>query len=334
MMNYELFKGIVQEKILEYMAPEYANATVEVTTVNKVNRQMDALCIHNNDDKVALNLYINQMYEQYLETEDLQNVLMDAAKNFQEAMQNKPKTLEGLDFESFRENVVFALVNKEQNREMLKDVVHRDYQDMAIIYRWVVSKEKDGISSTMVTDQLAKRLGVTEQELFERAMENTPRIMPTKVTSLQETIMELFCQDTGITMDEAKQMGMFDLGEEETSIVWVVTNEMGVNGASSILLTDEMAKIADRVGTDLYLLPSSIHEMLAVSTMFGSPESFARMVQDVNMSAVSLEDRLSNNVYFYDKEARTISMATDVPNKKLGDVVAEQSVRYDNEPIR
>ena len=52
------------------------------------------------------------------------------------------------------------------------------------------------------------------------------------------------------------------------------------------------------------------------------------------MSAVSLEDRLSNNVYFYDKEARTISMATDVPNKKLGDVVAEQSVRYDNEPIR
>lgn len=335
MMNYEIFKGIVQEKILNYMGPEYANAIVDIETVQKVNQQMDALIIRNQDDKISVSLYVNEMYKQYLKSEDLQEVMMDAVRVYKEAMENKPVQYEQLDFEGIRENVVFSLVNTEQNKELLENVMHREFQDMSIIYRWIINTEKEGIASTMITNRLAENVGISEQELYELAMENTPRILPIKVVTLQDMIMDMFCRDSGMSREEVEQMGFATFGDpSENDTVWVVSNEQGINGASSILLTDEMAKVAERAGSDLYLLPSSVHEMLAVSTSFGEPEMFAEMVQDVNMTTVSLEERLSNNVYLYDRDTRSISMATDVPNRAIGDVVAEEPMHYEDGPIR
>ena len=43
MMDYQSFKDVVVEKILDFMPPEYANAIVEVHDVEKVNRTLDGL---------------------------------------------------------------------------------------------------------------------------------------------------------------------------------------------------------------------------------------------------------------------------------------------------
>ena len=58
-----------------------------------------------------------------------------------------------------------------------------------------------------------------------------------------------------------------------------------------------------------------IHETIAVSVEMGAPEYLAQMVHDVNMTAVTLDERLSNNVYHYDKDLRKLELATDVPEK-------------------
>lgn len=46
------------------------------------------------------------------------------------------------------------------------------------------------------------------------------------------------------------------------------------------------------------------------------------------MSQVSLEERLSNQVYHYDKDARRLTLATDTPNKRLDGMVAEANLIY------
>ena len=51
----------------------------------------------------------------------------------------------------------------------------------------------------------------------------------------------------------------------------------------------------------------------------GSPEMLAQMVVEVNMQEVSLDERLSNQVYHYDKDLRKLTLATDTPNKRLDD---------------
>ena len=80
---------------------------------------------------------------------------------------------------------------------------------------------------------------------------------------------------------------------------------------------------------NLYILPSSVHEVLAVSTELTEPEELAQMVAEVNMQKVALEERLSNQVYHYDKDLRKLTLATDTPNKRLDGIVAEPQLVYD-----
>ena len=44
------------------------------------------------------------------------------------------------------------------------------------------------------------------------------------------------------------------------------------------------------------------------------------MVYEINMDQVDINDRLSNQVYCYDKDLRTLRIATDTINKSLDDV--------------
>ena len=95
------------------------------------------------------------------------------------------------------------------------------------------------------------------------------------------------------------------------------------------ILAPELHELAESLESDLYILPSSVHEVIAVSSDMGSPEMLAQMVVEVNMQEVSLDERLSNQVYHYDKDLRKLTLATDTPNKRLDGIVAEPPLVYD-----
>lgn len=76
--------------------------------------------------------------------------------------------------------------------------------------------------------------------------------------------------------------------------------------------------------SDLYILPSSVHEVIAVSAEMGDPYEFAEMVSEINM----------NQVYHYDKDLRKLSLATDTPNKRLDGIVAEPPMVYETKQSR
>ena len=83
---------------------------------------------------------------------------------------------------------------------------------------------------------------------------------------------------------------------------------------------EPLHELAEKFGSDLYILPSSVHEVIAVSADMGSPDDLAEMVYEINMEQVDIDDRLSNQVYCYDKDLRTLRLATDTINKSLDDV--------------
>lgn len=105
-------------------------------------------------------------------------------------------------------------------------------------------------------------------------------------------------------------------------------NEQGINGAVSMLYEDKLHELSERLDSDLYIMPSSIHETIAISATSMDPEELAMMVQEVNMNEVSLGERLSNQVYHYDKDLRTLRLATDTPNKRLDGIVADMQMIY------
>ncbi|MGN0133079.1 MAG: DUF5688 family protein [Lachnospiraceae bacterium] len=327
MMNYEIFKEVVAEKFMDYMPEQYQGMRLRVEPVNKVNKVLDGITLVGSGAgrSVSPTLYINHMYEHYLETENLQEVLQSAARRMDMAFKEMPEVGD-VNLEGAKDNIVFQVINTLQNEDMLRDMPHREFQDLSIIYRWVVKVDENGIQSSAIRNNLAEQLGMNEEQLFKCAVENTRRIFPPTVKSMNDVIREMFVSD-GMPAEVADMM----IGEmPEDKMMWVISNDRGINGAGSMLYEDNLHKLAMKLETDLYILPSSVHECIAVSTNVGDPYELAEMVSEINMGQVALEDRLSNQVYHYDKDARRLTLATDTPNKRLDGMVAEAQLIYDN----
>ena len=331
MMNYEIFKEVVIEKFKDYLPEKYQNMTLRVEPVNKVTKVLDGITLvaEGEGRSVSPTMYINYMYEHYLETENLQEVLQSAAKSMEKAFMEMPE-VGNVEFDSAKDNIVFQVINTLQNEDMLRDMPHREFQDLSIIYRWVVKVDENGIQSSVIRNNLAEKLGMNEEQLFKCAVENTRKIFPPTVKSMNDVIREMFMSD-GMPVEVADMM----IGEmPEDKMMWIISNERGINGACSMLYEDNLHKLAMELETDLYILPSSVHECIAVSASMGDPNELAEMVNEINMDQVALEDRLSNQVYHYDKDARRLTLATDTPNKRLDGMVAETQLIYDSGKTR
>ena len=126
---------------------------------------------------------------------------------------------------------------------------------------------------------------------------------------------------------EIADMMIAEMPEDQQ--MYVISNDKGINGAVSMLYEDGLHDLAEKLGSDLFILPSSVHEVIAISANMGDPNELAAMVTEINMGQVALDERLSNQVYHYDKELRKVTLATDTPNKRLDGIVAEAPLVYD-----
>lgn len=326
MMNYEIFKEVVAEKFMDYMPEQYQGMKLDIHTVDKVNVTLDGMnLVGDSDIPGTPSIYINDMYEQYQKSIDLQYVLQSTAFKMERAMKEAPDVVPTIDFSSAKDNIVFQLVNTEQNKEMLQDTPNRSFQDLSIIYRWIVKTDVEGIQSTVIHNSLAEKLGLSEEQMFKLAVENTRRIFPPTVKSMNDVIRDMFMKD-GMPAEIAEMM-IGEIPAEKT--MWVISNDRGINGAISMLYVDKLHDLSENLGTDLYIMPSSLHEVIAVSASMGDPNELAQMVAEINMDQVALDERLSNQVYHYDKDLRKLSLATDTPNKRLDGIVAEPKLIYD-----
>ncbi len=321
MMEYEIFKGVVEEKFKEFLPEEYKNAKIEKRQVNKVNSKWDGLSVISDESGISPTIYVNQMYEDYMETGNMNETLDRAAKVCVKAMEDKKSinVQDCFDADYAKENIVFQLINTEQNKEMLANMPSFTFKDLSVIYRMVVKVNERGIESAPINNGLAKKLGFTEEQLFQLAAENTKRIFPPVIKTMNEIMRELFMKEDGM-VEEMVDMMLDEIPKEQQ--MYVISNNHGVNGAVSMLYEDVLHNLAEKLDSDLYILPSSIHEVIAVGTSMGDPDELASMVAEINMDQVKIEERLSNQVYLYDKDLRKVSLATDTPNKRLDGIGA------------
>lgn len=199
MMEYEIFKGVVGEKFKEFLPEKYQDAQVEIRPVDKVNRTLDGLSIRVNEPgmNISPTIYVNHMYEDYVTTENLNATLERAAEGFMKAMEQKERfnVNELTNAECAKDKIVFQLINTEQNKEMLANMPHREFKDLSVIYRMVVKIDGEGIASTPIHHGLAETLGFTEEQLFKLAAENTKRLLPPVVKSMNDVMREIFMKD-------------------------------------------------------------------------------------------------------------------------------------------
>lgn len=310
--SFSDFMGEVQDTILSYLPKEYEGADIDVQERTKVNRNQTGLTIipANHSGETTPTLNMEAFYESYKNGESMDQILSRMADTITRAFDEIKDTpiAENPMGLMDKHKVYMQLINKESNRELLATVPHRDFNDMAIIYRVLVDKNEDGIQSVVVNDDLAEHMDVTEEELFELGAEQTKELFPVKIDSLANVMRGFF-----MDMDDISDDLISDMGMDEDMGLYMVTNDMCVNGATYMVYDDVLYEVAGKLHDDLYILPSSIHEFLAVPSSMGSPEELAAMVKDINSGVVREEDRLSNQVFFYDKDKRELTMVSNTP---------------------
>lgn len=332
MMDYTMFKELVKDKFMDYMPEDLKTAELQIHKVSKINGSKDGLSIYTEGAKGAPTIYLDDMYERFKKSDDLEQTFKEAADLYVKALTEMPPIPVSLLAENSKDKIYMVLINTESNKDILKDAPHREVNDTSVIYRIMVSEDEKGIGSALVTNHIAEVIGMNEEELFKAAAENTPKLFPPTVKPMSQVLFGILTDNGGMPKDVAEQVleGMRDGGE----MMWIISNNKGVSGAVNMIFEKNLHELAKGVNDDLYILPSSIHEVIAVPASIGNPDELAKMVLEVNTDVVDVSERLSNQVYQYDRDSRKLTMATDTPNKGILNAVADVELVYDKEQKR
>lgn len=318
MLSYEEFKEALVEKIKEFLPENLSPEYVELRSENKVNGERDSIAINRipigDGCSISPSLRVEEMYKRYCKTEDLEGLAMSVISDLERVEEMAPKNV-AFNRETIEKKAFCDVINYAQNEELLETVPHREFGDLAVVYRAFLGDDmSEGIGTAMITNEHLKSFEMTEEELNEIAMKNTKSIMEPNARSMNELLRSMLV-DAGRDSEEIDEM--MENVPLPDNLMYVVTNRFGCMGSNAILFPEYFEPIAEKLGSDLYILPSSRHELIAVSVDKMNLDEAIDMVFNVNMTEVELRDRLSNQIYKYDSEAKTISCVTDTIYKRI-----------------
>lgn len=326
-MNYQEFKDYVVENIKGSLPEKYQDASIEVREVNKNNNQsLDGLNVMLPEQNICPIIYLNSFYQDYQAGRAMADIMENIAeiRNANAVEQNFP--VEKLwNFDQMKDSVIFQAVGAEKNQTRLQGMPHRLEKDMALTYHMLLQKGEDGIISTEISNDVMQRMGVDENMLYEAAMENTPREFPMTFRPMEEVIKEILRKDfMGFNLDELTdddgmkefmetllEEGMEEMAEEDMPM-YILTNDRRIDGAAVLFYPDVQEKVAEQMGGDYVVFPSSIHEVLIVPDRGDLDyHDLKNTVNEINGTQVSPDEVLTGEVYAYDKESRQLMFASE-----------------------
>ena len=225
--------------------------------------------------------------------------IQDAAGRIVQAHQDSgydevADTIQHLDKEYILQNVICQMVWREKYVHRLQDMPHEDVLDLSVIYRVYLGGGGDVAVSIAVTYPFCRTYGIDGGELRRCAERNTEG-----KGSLTRSVASILAEAIGIP----------EMEDGPIPPLWVLCTQTGSYGASVLLYKEPFDRLAERYGSDLYVIPSSIHEVLVVPTRGLEPEDPRCMVACINASEVPEGEQLSDNIYRYSREDGSLSIA-------------------------
>lgn len=291
---------IVMELVEEVKKVAGERYTVTLQGVKKNNGvELLAVYIRSSFEVITPAVYIDKTVKE-IEREEI--TIMEAAQKIFDTYQERKDIDFGIeaaklmDKQFILNHVEYQVVNAKRNVERLEGVPRKQIVDLAVIYRAVPNDGDNGLISYILNENHLKLAGINADELDEAARSNTQ-----KAGFVIKTMGEIM----------AEMMGMNNSLDEETlggPQMYVLTNRRKVNGANILLYKDRLAEVANRLKDDFFILPSSIHELLAVPVSGTDVKELRAMVKEVNNTEVAPEEILSYEVYRYSRKTCEIEV--------------------------
>ena len=293
-LNYNVFGNEVKQEVEKLLGSEVRVELRQITKNNGII--LEGLCILEKGSYVSPTIYLEDFYREYKDGVSLKEIAGRIYDIYEKRCRNIPFSLEYfLDFEKIKENIFCKLVNREMNQELLRDVPSVSFLDLSVVFICAVKNEEFGNGSVLIREEHRKHWKVSKELLYEYARENTFRLRPFELKSMEELIEDLVEPEERNLLKEIP--------------MYVLSNRDRVFGAAGILYDRILSSAGARLEEDFYVLPSSVHEVILVpGHVAGSEKELHTMVHEVNHTQVEPEEVLSENVYHYDRKKHCLSI--------------------------
>ena len=280
-----------------YIAGEGGNITINHVIKNN-GCEIDGLVIMEKGKDIAPTIYLDSFYELYTNGENIKNIIRQIEVIYEQNKNNVTFDVNILKhFDTIKDKIVYKVVNYRSNEKLLEQVPHKRILDLAVVFYCLLDNEYGRSATALIYNNNLKNWNVTIDDVYKAALKNTPDLLHSKISS-----MAALFEKCGVNVDGEE----VDLKDYVPSDMYVLTNESKLNGAACILYENVLYDFAQKLGADLYILPSSVHEVILLPKF--EKDELVNMVKEVNTEGVAADEVLSDHVYEYNRTERLITM--------------------------
>lgn len=319
-MNFEDFMKKMKAALEKHYGDDY---NVRITVIKKNNN----LTLHGisvipsgpdrRATEISPTVYLEEYYRQYEEGICFGELVQHVIDLYEKHRINVNFDMNFfLEYNKVKDRIVYKLINYKKNKELLEEIPHIRFLDMAVVFYYYMENEIFGTASILIYNTHLHSWKITSDTIYDDAKKNTPVLLKSRMRNMEEIMLELLQknikdkyssfkkadgEEPWIT-EMAEQMMDYILGDRLQMPMYVLSNESGQYGAASILYPKVLEEFSRKMECSLYILPSSVHEVILIMDKdIDDPDSLKAMVEDVNRTQLAPEEVLSDHVYYYSR---------------------------------
>lgn len=301
-MNYEEFVHALMEAVINLSEIDTTVCLHRVSRNNGVVKKV--LSISRPGEDVMPTVYPERYYEKYRMGVTIPHLAYEVIAEIDQARKGcKIQSEDYAEFENMKDRVLYQLVNYDRNALNLQKQPYIRFLDLAVVFYYFLDLGSAQRATARITNSHLQKWGLSPAELWNAARVNTPKSEPADFCPIDKIVSELDQSDF------SENMGDSEYSENPDIPMTVLTNRDRAYGAACMTYEGVFEDISDYYAASLFILPSSIHEVIVVPD-YGkySKDELEDMVTDINASEVSPSEVLSNHIYRYDRLKKEISL--------------------------
>ena len=267
--------------------------------------EMTGISLVMKGDNTGVTVYAEKMYEQYLDGASLGEIVLVLVEHIKKVRISYINMDFLHDYDKARKQLFFKLLNRKRNATVMESCPYEPFLDLILVPCCFVQINEDRNGLIQITNQRLEEWRISKSQLFSDTWKSSRKISGLDILTIQE-LMGMSPEDMAEDDDEEDFSGLFEPYNRRVT----VTNTLKFYGASVIAFPENQEELSRRLGGDYYLLPSSVHEWIAVPVGgIMKASDYAATVRHVNRIALDPEEILSYGVYHYDAKEKRLAIA-------------------------
>lgn len=291
---------------------------------------LQGMVILTDSSNLSPTIYLNPFLEEYGAGTPMVHIVSEILKIYHRDVPRESVDMSFFrDFEKVSPGICYRVVNRERNRVLLEHIPHVDFLDLSICFFYSYQSELLGSGSILIYNSHLDAWNGSTETLMKLAQENTPRLYPQEIHSMHEIIEGFAAQEDAACERKDASCERKDAACERKDVscerkdavcerketcmqedpMKVLSNHKRIYGATCMIYPGALRAAAQSAGENLFILPSSVHEVILLPESAVDDRQFVRdMVREINATQVEPEEVLSGNLYFFDLHKNRIEI--------------------------